>query len=103
MNKFEIDSHSSILLLISTENCSVCQALDQRLKPWLRKNLNELEYCKVKLEDYPLLRGDLLVFSAPVLLLCQNGKEILRKAGVFSLEQTFVEIYRVMSNSNNFE
>jgi thioredoxin-like negative regulator of GroEL len=96
MTKAEIDTYSSILLLVSTENCSVCIALDQRLKRWIQIHYPDLAYSKIKLEDYPMLRGELMVFSAPVILLFQNGKEVLRKAGVFSLEQTFDEISRSM-------
>lgn len=96
MTNAEIDNYSSILLLISTERCSVCVALDQRLKPWIQEKFPNLEYRKIKLEDFPILRGDLMVFSAPVILLFQNGREVFRKAGVFSLEQTFEEINRSM-------
>ncbi|SDX91460.1 thioredoxin family protein [Flavobacterium degerlachei] len=96
MTKSEIDNYSSILILISTERCSVCGALDQRLKPWIQSNFPDLAYSKIKLEDFPMLRGELMVFSAPVLLFFKNGKEVLRKAGVFSLEQTFEEINRCM-------
>ncbi|MBC5839412.1 thioredoxin family protein [Flavobacterium muglaense] len=86
MTKAEINSYSAILILVSTERCSVCVALDQRLKPWIATHYPNLSYSKIKLESHPLLRGELMVFSAPVLLLFQNGKEVLRKAGVFSLE-----------------
>jgi thioredoxin-like negative regulator of GroEL len=96
MTKAEIDKHASILLLISTERCSVCVALDQRLKPWIQSSFPDLAYHKIKLEDFPMLRGELMVFSAPVILLFQNGKEVLRKVGVFSLEETFDEINRLM-------
>jgi thioredoxin-like negative regulator of GroEL len=96
MTKIEIDNYSSILILISTERCSVCVALDQRLKRWIQERFANLEYRKIKLEDFPLLRGELMVFSAPVLLLFQNGKEVFRKAGVFSLDQTFEEINRFL-------
>ena len=92
MTKAEIGNYSSILILITTGRCSVCVALDQRLKPWIQDRFPELAYRKIKLEDFPLLRGELMVFSAPVLLLFQNGKEVFRKAGIFSLEQTFEEI-----------
>lgn len=98
MTKAEIDKYPSILLLLSTERCSVCTALDQRLKPWIESSYPDLVYCKIKLEDFPMLRGELMVFSAPVILLFQNGKEVLRKAGVFSLEQTFDEINRLMTS-----
>jgi thioredoxin-like negative regulator of GroEL len=96
MTKAEIDKHASILLLISTERCSVCVALDQRLKPWIQSSFPDLTYHKIKLEDFPMLRGELMVFSAPVILLFQNGNEVLRKVGVFSLEQTFDEINSLM-------
>jgi thioredoxin-like negative regulator of GroEL len=96
MTKTEIDKHASILLLISTERCSVCTALDQRLQLWIRNSFPDLAYYKIKLEDFPMLRGELMVFSAPVILLFQNGTAVLRKAGVFSLEQTFDEINRLM-------
>ncbi|UQD57236.1 co-chaperone YbbN [Flavobacterium sp. K5-23] len=97
MTKGEIDTYSSILLLISTERCSVCVALDQRIKPWIQDFHPDLTYLKIKLEDFPMLRGELMVFSAPVLLLFQNGKEVVRKAGVFSLEHAFEEISRAMN------
>ena len=96
MTKTEIDNYPSVLLLLSTEKCSVCTALDQRLKPWIQNSFPDLAYYKIKLEDFPMLRGELMVFSAPVILLFQNGKEVFRKAGVFSLEQTFEEINRLM-------
>lgn len=96
MTKAEIDDHEAILLLISTTQCSVCTALDQRLKPWIKSHYPDLEYRKINLEDFPMLRRELMVFSAPVILLFQHGKEVLRKAGVFSLEQTFDEVNRLM-------
>ena len=96
MTKAEIDKYESVLLLLSSERCSVCTALDQRLKPWIQSNHPNLAYHKVILEDNPMLRGELMVFSVPAILLFQNGKEVLRKAGVFSLEQTFEEINRLM-------
>jgi thioredoxin-like negative regulator of GroEL len=94
MTKAEINTYSSILLLLSTERCSVCVALDQRIKPWIQLHHPDLAYSKIKLEDNPMLKGELMVFSAPVLLLFQNGKEVVRKAGVFSLERAFEEISR---------
>ena len=96
MTKTEIDKYPSILLLLSSDRCSVCTALNQRLKPWLQSNYPDLPYQKIILEDFPLLRGELMVFSVPVILLFQHGKEVLRKAGVFSLEQTFDEINQLM-------
>lgn len=101
MTKAEIDKHASVLLLISTERCSVCMALDQRLKPWVQSNFPDLTYHKIKLEDFPMLRGELMVFSAPVILLFRHGKEVFRKAGVFSLEQTFDDINRLMIPKKN--
>ena len=62
MTKAEIDKHTSILLLISTEQCSVCVALDQRLKPWIQSSFSDLAYHKIKLGDFPMLRGELMVF-----------------------------------------
>ena len=62
MTKAEIDKHTSILLLISTEQCSVCVALDQRLKPWIQSSFYDFAYHKIKLGDLPMLRGELMVF-----------------------------------------
>lgn len=50
MTKAEINSYPTILLLLSTNNCSVCLAIDKRVKKWLETNYPHLTYTTLKLE-----------------------------------------------------
>ena len=73
------------LLLFSSEKCSVCNAL----KPKLEKLAERfgVAFKEVKLEENPQECAQKMVFAAPTVILEENGKELNRWSGIFSLEE----------------
>ena len=87
--------HSPIaLVLFKTYGCSVCHAvgdqLDQRLVAY-----PDLPYASIYADDFPKLRGEHMIFTAPVVLLFVNGKEVFRSAQFidFSKLMNTLDIY----------
>jgi len=72
------------LFFFKSETCSVCHALEPRIKE-LCKDYPEWNYRSIQSTDHPDLCGKFLVFSSPAVLLLAEGKEIWRKAGIFSI------------------
>lgn len=90
--KTEIQTEEAFLLLIKTENCSVCEAVEQQINQGVLKEA-ELPVKKVLLKDVPEVSGEFLVFTSPTLLLFLDGKEQWRGSRFVSYD----EIIRIMS------
>jgi thioredoxin-like negative regulator of GroEL len=87
-----LSSIDKLLLLLGTSTCSICEQIDQKLRSTEFILGNNFHYRKKNIDEFPILKGHFMVFSAPTILFLENGKETYRKAGVFSLEQTIYEL-----------
>lgn len=74
-----IAQHKMTLLFISQPNCSVCHALLPQVELLLKKfpNIHSLH---IDSEKTPEIIGEYLIFSAPVIIVLVDGKEMIRKA-----------------------
>lgn len=71
-----VSSSESFLLLVKTDNCSVCEGLLPQVEN-LEKD-TPIPFYLVNGADLPELTGELLLFSAPIVLIFHKGKEIHR-------------------------
>ncbi|WDF50120.1 thioredoxin family protein [Paenibacillus sp. KACC 21273] len=88
-----IRQHSLTLLMLKTQNCSVCEAV----QPQAERLLEGYEHIVggfVYMEDVPELAGEYMIFTSPVLLLLMEGKEVYRAARFIVFEELANQINR---------
>jgi len=83
------------LWLFYSENCNVCKVIEPKLSK-LAKEFN-IPFKKINLSKNPTESGKFLVFSVPTVLLTEEGQEIKRWGGVFSLEEIASYLYRTVN------
>ncbi|WP_456454752.1 thioredoxin family protein [Thermovibrio sp.] len=69
------------LVLFTSKRCPVCEPLKEKLKAL------PLELKVIDIEESPTESAERLVFSAPTLILEEEGKEVKRWSGVFSVRE----------------
>ena len=80
MNEYHglLESAKSFLLFVKTDNCSVCEGLRPQIEMFEQEY--RLPFYLANGARIPKLAGELLLFTAPVVLLFHEGKEIHRFA-----------------------
>lgn len=73
-------------LYVSSPNCSVCESLFPQIEPIMLKH-PEIRSARVDVSDVPEIAGALSIFTAPVLLLFLDGKEMHREARIVPIER----------------
>jgi len=73
------------LIFFSSNRCPVCAPLKKKLEKLADEM--KLEFKEVKIEENPQEAAQRLIFSAPAVVLEENGREVGRWSGVFSVEQ----------------
>ncbi|TWT09194.1 thioredoxin family protein [Planomicrobium sp. CPCC 101079] len=83
--KEKIDQKESFLLFVKTDNCSVCEGLRPQVEHFEKEY--SLPFYLANTAHLPELAGNLLLFTAPVVLLFCKGKEIHRFARFVPIEE----------------
>lgn len=78
-------------LYISQESCSVCHAVLPKVEAML-KEFPRITSAAARIDDIPELAGRFSVFTAPVVLLFAEGKEIVRKARFIVMDELEADI-----------
>ncbi|MGD9605241.1 MAG: thioredoxin family protein [Bacilli bacterium] len=87
MQEFEqLINKPRVIVYFTTPSCSVCKAFFPKLQTFLNKITN-IELIKINIEQHPLLRGQLLIFSVPTLIVFIDGKEVWRQSRFLDLYQ----------------
>lgn len=74
-----IASNDLVVLLISSTACSVCTVAKEKMLQLANRD-NDIKVVSTYIEDDRLISGEFLVFTAPTILVFDNGKEILRES-----------------------
>lgn len=80
-----IASEPKGLLFVKTTGCSVCEGLLPQVEP-LEKNYS-LPFYKVNIAEVPELAGQLSLFTAPVVIIWNDHKEIQRFARFVPMQE----------------
>lgn len=75
----EIEKNQKLLLFVETDHCSVCHGLLPQVEA-LQQDYTPLPFFIVNAAQVPEMAGQLLLFSAPVVLLYANASEYARFA-----------------------
>ncbi|UXR49236.1 thioredoxin family protein [Staphylococcus simulans] len=80
-----IESENKFLLYVMANGCSVCHADQPRVEK-LVKQL-EIPAAQIIVNDIPEAAGQLSLFTTPVVILFNNGREFHRQARIIDFEQ----------------
>jgi thiol-disulfide isomerase/thioredoxin len=80
-----IKQEKKLLLFVKTDNCSVCEGLYPQVQA-LEADF-PIPFYKVNVVDVPEIAGQLTLFTAPVVLLFNDGKEYARFARFIQMEE----------------
>ncbi|ADU96500.1 thioredoxin family protein [Thermovibrio ammonificans] len=72
------------LLFFSSARCSVCEPLKEKVKAAAEEF--GVEFKELPLEQFPQEAAQRLIFSAPTVVAEEEGRELRRWSGVFSVE-----------------
>jgi thiol-disulfide isomerase/thioredoxin len=81
-----VNNHRLAFLYISKTNCSVCHALLPKVKEVMAE-FPKIQMAFITVDNVPNIAGHLSIFTAPVLILYVDGKEVLREARFVHVEQ----------------
>jgi thioredoxin-like negative regulator of GroEL len=81
----KVAERASFLLFVKTDNCSVCDGLKPQVEAF--ENEYTVPFFMANARAVPDLAGRLLLFTAPVVLLFHEGKEIQRFARFVPLQK----------------
>lgn len=81
----KIVEEQSFLLFVKTDNCSVCEGLRPQVEAF--ETDYRLPFYTVNAAQEAELAGQLMLFTAPVVLLFRQGKEIHRWARFVPVEE----------------
>ena len=93
--KTEIQQEKSFALYFSDGICSVAESIYPKLEEVFQSKFPEIPLKSVTGPMSPDIQGHVQVFSAPCLLIFIDGKETIRKAGNFSIEQLKSDLERL--------
>ena len=86
------------LFLFGSEKCIPCKALKEKIRAW--NESHPQVFCGyVPVEENISLAAQENILGAPAVLAFVGGKETIRKAGYFSLEEVFTSMDRYISCS----
>ncbi|MFA8438042.1 thioredoxin family protein [Pueribacillus sp. YX66] len=91
-----IAKHKITLLFISQPNCSVCHALLPQVELLLKKFPN-IQSLHIDSEKTPEIIGEYLIFSAPVVIVLVDGKEMIRKARFVPIKELEDDITKLIN------
>ena len=87
------------LFLFGSEKCIPCKALKEKIRAW--NESHPQVFCGyVPLEENISLAAQENILGVPAVLAFVGGKETIRKAGYFSMEEVFSSMDRYISCSD---
>lgn len=88
------NAHPWVLCYLSRPDCGVCTALRPRIERMVASFPKVFAYY-VDLDRYPIVAGQWSVFSIPAVLLFVDGREMLREARHFSMDDLQMRLSRI--------
>lgn len=77
-----------------SDTCQPCGALETKLGAWVKEH-EGIEYSYVSVELEPAKAAQQGVFTVPAIVVYMDGKELMRRAGYFSLDELLEQVAAV--------
>jgi thioredoxin-like negative regulator of GroEL len=91
-----VNNHHLAFIYISKTNCSVCHALLPKIKE-IMDDFPRIQLAFVNVDHVPNIVGYLSAFTAPVMILYVDGKEVHREARFVHFEQFREKLKKIYS------
>jgi thiol-disulfide isomerase/thioredoxin len=92
-----IRADKAALFYLSFPSCGVCKSIQPKVIRLAEDNFPELRLYYVDIEAVPEASGQLSVFSVPAVLVYFEGKEMVREARNFGIQELGAKIDRYYS------
>lgn len=89
-----LEKHEMVLVYVSQPNCGVCLSLQPKVRELVR-DYPHMQAIHVDIADVPEIAGEFTLLSAPAILLMVKGKEILRRAGIISIDLLAEDLQKI--------
>lgn len=89
------------LLYFTGKTCGVCQVLKPKLIAAVQEQFPAVEIRIIDIEEEPEFAGQSMVFTLPVVIIKQDGKEAGRFKNSFSVYQVLDRLAHLSSLSNS--
>ncbi|WP_420812602.1 thioredoxin family protein [Planococcus versutus] len=80
-----VSGEQTFLLFVKTDNCSVCEGLHPQVESF--EDDYKLSFHLVNVAKVPEMAGQLMLFTAPVVMLFREGKEVQRFARFVPIDE----------------
>ncbi len=91
----KMEAKDSFALYFSDGICGVAESLYPKLETLFEQSFQRIPLYSVIAPMNPEIKGFFHVFTSPCLLVIIDGKETIRKAGNFGIEQLHKDVYRI--------
>lgn len=92
-----ISKNDAVMVYFSLDTCGVCHVLQPKIEAMMAHSFPKMKQLEVKMKESPDIIGQYSIFTAPVLLIFFQGKEFLRKAQSFGVNEVADIIQRPYS------
>mgnify|MGYP000863713322 CR=1 FL=1 len=82
-----IANERAVLLYCSFPSCGVCKSIQPKVISLAEKHFPELKLYYVDIDAIPEARGQLSVFNVPAVLVYFDGREMVREARNFGIDE----------------
>ena len=84
----------AVLFYLSTKSCGVCKSIKPKVIDLVEENFPRLPMYYVDIEDVPEAAGQLSIFVVPAVLVYFGGRETIREARNFGIQELGAKIDR---------
>jgi thioredoxin-like negative regulator of GroEL len=91
------DKNEAVLFYLSFPSCGVCKSIQPKVKKLVEDNFPRLPMYYVDIDKIAEARGQLSVFSVPAILVYFGGREMVREARNFGINELGAKIDRYYS------
>lgn len=94
-----INNSPASLVYISNTSCNICEVLKPKIKVLLKEKYPKCKMIEIDITKYPVISGQLRVFTAPTLILFFEGKEshrFGRNVSLNEIDQAINKAYKIL-------
>lgn len=79
-----------------SDTCQPCGALETKLGAWVKEH-EGIDYSYVSVELEPAKAAQQSVFTVPAIVVYMDGKELMRRAGYFNIDELLEQVEAVQA------
>lgn len=89
-----VKSESAVCFYLSTPDCNVCKVLKPKVIEMIERDFPKIQFHYIDLNEAKEISSQLSVFTVPTILVCFEGKEVIRVSRNIHLSELQNQISR---------